>query len=118
MLGGGMRQAGIIAAGGIFALENNIARLKEDHDNAKYLASEISSIDGLKLVYDQIDTNIIYFNIETEKINAVEFCNKLKENDILANPSGEKKVRFVTHFGVNKTDCEKTIETIKNVMML
>jgi threonine aldolase len=118
MLGGGMRQAGIIAAGGIFALENNIARLKEDHDNAKYLASEISSIDGLKLVYDQIDTNIIYFNIETEKINAVEFCNKLKENDILANPSGEKKVRFVTHLGVNKTDCEKTIETIKNVMIL
>ncbi len=117
MLGGGMRQAGIIAAGGIYALQNNIARLKEDHDNAKYLANQISIIDELELVYDQVETNIIYFYIKIDEINAVDFCNKLKENGILANPSGEKKVRFVTHLGINREDCKKTIKTIKNMLM-
>ncbi len=116
MLGGGMRQAGIIAAAGIYALQNNISRLKDDHENAKYLANELANINGISLVYDQIDTNIIYFNVDNEVINANEFCTKLRNEDILANPSDETKVRFVTHLGINREDCEKTIEIIKNIM--
>lgn len=116
MLGGGMRQAGVIAAAGVYALQNNIARLKDDHENARYLANELANIKGISLVYDQIDTNIIYFNVDKEIINANEFCKKLHNEDILANPSGETKVRFVTHIGVSRKDCEKTIDIIKNIM--
>ncbi len=116
MLGGGMRQAGIIAAAGIYALQNNISRLKDDHENAKYLAEELASVEGISLIYDQIDTNIIYFNVDSNIINASDFCQELRNENILANPSGETKVRFVTHLGVNREDCEKVIETIKNIM--
>jgi threonine aldolase len=116
MLGGGMRQAGIIAAAGIYALENNIDRLKEDHENAQYLAKELASIEGIELAFDKVDSNIIYFYIDSSKITAKDFCNTLYENDILANPAGVDKVRFVTHLGVSKEDCEKAIKVIKKIM--
>lgn len=116
MLGGGMRQAGVIAAAGVYALQHNIAGLKDDHENAQFLAQELAQIEGIVLIHDKIDTNLVYFNLDSKRISAEKFCEKLGENRIVARASGESKVRFVTHLGINREDCQRVIETIKNIM--
>src|SRR5690606_39301895 len=83
LFGGGMRQAGIIAAGALYALENNIARLADDHANAQILAEAIRDIDGLTLQPDQVDTNIVIFHVDPTLGTAAEFVARLKEHGVL-----------------------------------
>jgi threonine aldolase len=115
ILGGGMRQAGIIAAPGIVALESMIERLKEDHLNARYLAEGISKIDGIRVNLSRVQTNMVYFSIEELALTADQFISKLKENDILALALSENKIRMVTHKGIEKEHVEKSINTIKTI---
>jgi threonine aldolase len=115
ILGGGMRQAGIIAAPGIVALESMIERLKEDHLNARYLAEGISKIDGIHVNLSRVQTNMVYFSIEELALTADQFISKLKENDILALALSENKIRMVTHKGIEKEHVEKSITTIKTI---
>ena len=81
-LGGGMRQAGIIAASGNIALDKNLKQLKIDHDNAKYLAEEINKISYLDIEIDRIKTNILYFSINHDAINGSKFVNIMNDKGI------------------------------------
>ncbi|MEJ2272563.1 MAG: GntG family PLP-dependent aldolase [Candidatus Bathyarchaeota archaeon] len=115
LLGGGMRQAGIIAAPGIIALERMIDRLEEDHRNAKMLAQGLAKINGIQIDLKHIQTNIICYEISQMGITAELFLSKLKENGILALPLTKNTVRMVTHRGIKKQHIEKTIMRIENI---
>ncbi len=116
LLGGGMRQAGIIAAPGIIALEKMIDRLEKDHKNARRLAEGISKIEGIQIDLNRVQTNIVCYDVENLELSAETFVMELKENGILALPLTEKKVRMVTHRGIESKDIEKSIEVIENVI--
>ena len=115
VLGGGMRQAGIIAAPGIVALESIIDRLAEDHRNAKRLGEGIAKIDGIQIDLSHVQTNIVCFDISGLGIADDLFISKLKERGILALALAENKVRMVTHKGIEKEHVEKTIAAIESI---
>jgi threonine aldolase len=111
--GGGMRQAGIIAAAGIYALENNIKRLREDHDRAKSLGQILSSISWVKDIMP-IETNIVIFELIYE-LDAKSIAEKMASIGILCFPFGPKKIRLVTHLDVNDTHIEAFDAQIKKL---
>jgi threonine aldolase len=109
MLGGGMRQAGIIAAAGIYALENNIARLSEDHDNALLLGQRLAELDELEVDLDFLHTNMVFFRPRTGSSQAL--CDHLQGKNILVETA--KQIRLVTHMQVSREDVLTTIDTVK-----
>jgi threonine aldolase len=115
ILGGGMRQAGIIAAPGIVALEKMIDRLKEDHKNAKRLAEGIAKIDGINVDLSRVQTNMVCFDISGLGIADDLFLSKLKKEGILTLMLTKNMVRMVTHRGIEKNHIEKTIAAIENI---
>jgi threonine aldolase len=115
VLGGGMRQAGIIAAPGIVALESMIDRLKDDHNNAKTLAKQLSSIPGISIDQSRVQTNIVMFDITNFKVSNEKFIQDLEKKNILALNLGKNKIRMVTHRGIEKEHIEKTVNTISNI---
>lgn len=115
MLGGGTRQAGIVGAAGIIALEEMVDRLKEDHIHAKALAEGLALIDGIDIDAEGVETNIIMFSIDKLGMGAEEFIKQLNKLDVLANPSGPFRIRFVTHRGITKDDIDRTIEAVKEI---
>jgi threonine aldolase len=116
LLGGGMRQAGIIAAPGIIALEKMIDRLSEDHENARFLAEKLSRIDGIKINIDRVQTNIVSFDIGASGVTDDFFLSKLKEKGILALAQSKNSIRAVTHRGIKKEHIETTLATIENIL--
>jgi threonine aldolase len=114
ILGGGMRQAGIIAAPGIIALETMVDRLVEDHDNARFLAEELAAMPGLELDPDEVETNIVIAALTL--IDATRFCEALRERAILINPVGGNRVRFTTHKDITRADLEKALPQINAVL--
>jgi threonine aldolase len=110
-LGGGLRQAGIIAAPGIVALTNMRERLAEDHENAQYLAQQLGQIKGIEIV-NQVDTNIIVADVKNLNMNSSEFVEKLKAEGVLSGTFGPSYVRFVTHYDVTKNQLEDAIKAI------
>jgi threonine aldolase len=115
MVGGGMRQAGIVAAGGLYALRNNIARLAEDHANAGRLADGLRSIPGIRVDRGVVETNIFYADIVRDDMTALEFVEGLREHGVLINrpAAGRRTVRFVTHLGIEADDVEAAIDAIR-----
>jgi threonine aldolase len=105
-LGGGMRQAGIIAAGALYALEHNIERLADDHENARMLADAIRVTPGLKLYTDSVDTNIVIFEINPELGTAAAFSARLRDEGVLMNVNAPQRLRAVTHLDVNREQVE------------
>ena len=116
MLGGGMRQAGIIAAPGIVALDKMIARLTEDHDNALRLAKGIAGIPGLSIDVARVRTNIIYFDITDPSMTAEEIRDGLENRSIKALPTGPQRFRMVTHYGIDTEDVDRVIAALKEIM--
>jgi threonine aldolase len=113
VFGGGMRQAGYLAAAGLFALKNNVERLKQDHDHAKQIAAAL----GKKIFVSEIlpvETNIIIFEVK-QPWTAPGFVEKLKEDNILGHPISPTQVRLVTHLDVTPTMVEKTIDVINKL---
>ncbi|WP_442593959.1 low-specificity L-threonine aldolase [Neobacillus sp. D3-1R] len=110
-LGGGLRQAGIIAAPGLVALTTMRERLIEDHENAKVLADGLANITGIQLV-NKVDTNIVVVDVSGLKMNSTEFVEKLKQKDILCGTFGPNLVRFVTHFNVSTEDINQTLKIV------
>jgi threonine aldolase len=100
-LGGGMRQAGIIAAGAIYALDHHIDRLGEDHEKAQVFADAIRETPGLTLDPDVVETNIVIFNVAPTLGTAAEFTAKLREKGLLMNAAGRQRIRAVTHLDVS-----------------
>jgi len=109
-LGGGMRQAGIIAASGDIALDQNLKQLQVDHDNAKYLAEEISKISYLDIDMNRIKTNILYFTINHNSINGTEFVNMMHNKGIKFFEVSKNKFRLVTHSGICHDDVKYVIK--------
>ena len=115
LFGGGMRQAGVIAAAALYALENNIQRLAEDHANAQRLAEAIRQIEGLQLRPAEVDTNLVIFHVEPELATGPEFCGRLKERGVLINAFSPTLLRAVTHLDVDAADIDRTAEVLAEV---
>lgn len=113
VFGGGMRQAGMLAAAGIYALDNHIERLAHDHAHAKQIEAALLSHSLVESVMP-VETNIIIFHVK-EETTASAFVEKIKENGILAFATGKQSVRFVVHLDVNKEMVERTIEILKAI---
>ena len=114
-LGGGMRQAGIIAASGSVALDKNIEQLTVDHDNAKYLAEAINKITYLDIEIDCIKTNILYFTINHESISGSEFVNFMYDKRIKFFEVSKNKFRLVTHSGINHDNVKYVIQMFNKI---
>lgn len=114
-LGGGLRQAGVLAAPGIIALEENVKHLEEDHENAKYLADGLQNMDGIVLV-NQVDTNILLIDITETKHSNENFIHLLKEHGVLAGAFGPNVIRFVTNNGITKKDIDVALTAVRKVV--
>jgi threonine aldolase len=113
LLGGGMRQAGYLATAAIFALDNNVERLKDDHQRAKELAVALSEAKLIKKV-EPVETNIVIFYLNDD-VNEMDFIQKLKENNILLIGMGEGKLRFVTHLDYTGTMHKELLKKIATI---
>ena len=113
VFGGGMRQAGYLAAAGIYALDNNVLRLKEDHKRAKHLSEIITKLGYIDSVLP-VHTNIIIFNLNN-KVKPETYIQKLAEHNIKATGFGKQAIRFVTHLDFTDEMLEKTEKVLKNI---
>jgi len=116
MFGGGMRQAGIIAAGALYAIEHNIDRLAEDHANAARLAHAIANMPGVSTDPASAETNIVYFDVEERIGTAKELCYALHEEHVWMLPIAPQRVRAVTHLDVDAQAVDHAIATINRVL--
>jgi threonine aldolase len=114
-MGGGMRQAGILAAAGLIALEKMPPRLKEDHENARLLAEGLAQIPGIKIDPQKVPTNILVFDVGGTGIEANEFNQRLAVKKVLANVIGPELMRFVTHLNVSREDCLRTLDVVREI---
>ncbi len=110
-LGGGMRQAGVLAAAGLIALEEGPARLHEDHANARLLAEALSNMDGVAVDLDSVETNIVIFKL-TGELSAAELVARLKARGVLASSVGPDAIRLVTHRDVDRAACVTAAEAL------
>ncbi len=110
VFGGGMRQAGILAAGGLFALKNNIPRLKEDHTRAKFLGASLANLPWVKQVLP-VETNIVIFELH-EEVNSLQFEQYLAQNNIKVAGFGKQTIRMVTHLDVDDAMMEKVVDVV------
>jgi len=115
MLGGGMRQAGFLAAAGIVALETMTSRLAEDHENARLLAQGLSDIPGITIDMETVQTNIVICDISGLKMTASEFAARLYEKGIRVNGGNSPIVRFVTHYWITREDVEIAVDALKSL---
>ncbi len=104
-LGGGMRQAGILAAAGLIALHEMPGRLADDHANARLLAEAVAAEPNAEIDLDGVETNIVIFRLRSG--GAAKFCEGLKQRGVLASAIGADAVRFVTHYDVDREACER-----------
>lgn len=115
LFGGGMRQAGIIAAGALYAMENNIERLAEDDANAQVLARAIRQSERLTLQPDAVDTNILISHVDPSLGTASEFVDAMRVEGILAMATAPQLIRLVTHLDVSAEHVAKACEVITRV---
>ena len=111
-----MRQAGVIAAAGLIALEKSPGRLHEDHENAQFLAKGIAAMPGLKIDPAKVRSNIVIFDCEGTGKTAVEICDLLREKEIWALDTATYSVRFVTHCDVDRAGCERALMALKEIV--
>ena len=115
-LGGGMRQAGLIASAGIFSLDNMVARIAVDHSNAKELASELNKIKKIEINPEKVYTNIIFIYNRHHKISNTKLSNELEKNNIKIDYKGNGKFRLVTHSGFKKNDINFVVKVFKEIL--
>ncbi len=109
MFGGGMRQAGVIAAAAIYALDHNVERLAEDHKNAKRLAKALSEMNHVRVDVDMVETNIVYFDIDEKFGTAKQVCDRLQAEGVWMIGVSAQRVRAVTHMDVSDAAIDKAI---------
>jgi threonine aldolase len=114
-LGGGMRQAGVLAAAGLIALEEGPKRLHEDHANAKLLAEGLAKLRGIKVDPKKVETNIIVFEISGTGMDSAAFTRKLMEKNVLASGISPTEIRIVTHMDVDRGACERALGAISEI---
>ena len=116
MMGGSLRQSGILTAAALYALDNNVERLREDHLNARRLAEGLAATPGIKLDLDRVQTNIIYFELTKPGWTAPKFVDACKARDVALGAFGAKRIRVVTHLDVNRADIDNAVKIIGEVL--
>jgi threonine aldolase len=114
--GGAMRQAGIVAAGGVYALKHNIERLADDHANAKKLANGLASLKGVKIDPSAVETNIVVFDIAGTSFTTTEFQRKLIERGVRMSSYRGTVVRAVTHLDVSSQDVDQAVRVVGSIL--
>ncbi len=115
MFGGGMRQAGILAAAAIYALDHNVERLAEDHANAGRLAAAIAELPGIRLDPRTVETNIVIFDLDESLGNAADFVQRLHERGVWVIPTGLHQIRAVTHLDISREQIEQAINVFREI---
>ncbi|KPL17927.1 MAG: threonine aldolase [Anaerolineae bacterium SM23_84] len=116
MVGGGMRQAGVLAAAGIVALEQMVDRMQEDHDNARLLAEGIADIPGLRLDQESVSTNIVLFSLVAGTMTEDEYRERLGQEGVWMSAIRSRPIRAVTHYGIERDDIEYALQVMRRVM--
>ena len=116
MFGGGMRQVGIIAAAGIYALDHHFERLKEDHQNAKRLGVGLKEFKGVSIDPRHVETNILIFDVANTRMTALQVAEAMKKQGILIHAVGKTQIRLVTHLDVTAEDIEKALKAFKKIL--
>lgn len=116
MFGGGMRQVGIIAAAGIYALDHHLERLKEDHQNAKRLAVSLKEFKGVSIDPKHVETNIVIFDVANTAMTGVQVAEAMKKEGVLIHAIGKTQIRLVPHLDVTAEDIEKALKAFKKVL--
>jgi threonine aldolase len=116
LLGGGMRQVGVLAAAGLIALEESPKNLHRDHENAKFLADGLAKMKGISLDPAKVMTNIVIFDVRATGRTAAEICSELGKRKILSGPTDKYSIRMVTHCDVNRAGVESALAAIAEVL--
>jgi len=116
MLGGGMRQAGLLAAGAIWALEHNVDRLAEDHANARAIAERLHQVPGLSIALETVQTNMVMVDLDDTCSDASVLIGQLAERGVMALQFGSRRIRFVTHLDVTADDCLWAAEQVADAI--
>ncbi|MGZ8460291.1 MAG: threonine aldolase family protein [Candidatus Deferrimicrobiaceae bacterium] len=114
-VGGGMRQAGIVASGGLYALRHNVARLAEDHENARALARALAEIPGIDMINSPVETNIVLFRWKLPAMSLPDFQETLRKEGVLVDDRAFPLFRAVTHLGVGKKEIARAIRAFRKV---
>jgi threonine aldolase len=115
LFGGGMRQAGFLAAACLYALDNHIDRIKEDHANAQLIAGAVRDVPGLTLVPSRVETNLVWFEVDAKLGTAREVGDRLSAGGVRVAVLGKNVIRAVTHLDVRKKDCVRAAEVIRGL---
>lgn len=116
MFGGGMRQAGIIAAAGIHALDHHFKRLEEDHQNAKRLTMGLRKLKGISIDPSHVETNIVIFDAAATGMTSWQLAEAMKTEGVLIHPIAKSQIRLVTHLDVSAEDIEKTLKVFEKIL--
>ena len=116
MLGGGMRQAGILAAAGLVALEERAERLEGDHVRARRLAAGLSTVPGLKVLESAVDTNMVYFSVRDPDFGNEQLLRRAWDAGVRLAELGKGRIRAVTHSGVREADVDRAVDVVRTVM--
>jgi threonine aldolase len=115
LFGGAMRQAGYIAAACRYALDHNVERIAEDHENAQTIAAAVGQVPGLTLTPHKVESNLVWFEVSEKLGTAKNVAEKLKTSGVLVAPLGANVIRAVTHLDVDRTQCQKAAEAIRRL---
>jgi threonine aldolase len=115
LLGGAMRQAGVIAAAGIVGLEQMVERLPEDHINARRLAEGVASLPHISLDLDTVQTNIVFFDVEPP-VSGEEVAARLRSAGVRLTAFGPQTLRFVTHYAISREDVEHVLLAMREIL--
>jgi threonine aldolase len=111
-----MRQAGVLAAAGIYALDNMVERLADDHAMARRLAEGIGSIEGLELPLERVKTNILFCDVVSGSLTAADIAEKAAASDVLVLPTAPRRLRMVTHYGLTMADIDRALEILQTIV--
>lgn len=116
LLGGGMRQAGVIAAAGVVALEQMVERLAEDHAHARLLAEGLADCRDVVIDLATVQTNLIVFRLNPERWTTAAFISAMQERGILLGGFGDDRLRFATHYGITRQEIDATLQAVREVL--
>ena len=115
LFGGGMRQAGFLAAACLYAVEHHVDRLAEDHANARLIAAAIRDVPGLRLTPPEVETNLVWFEVDPALGTARDVADRLKAKGVLVAALGKNVVRAVTHLDASREQCERAAAAIRGL---
>jgi len=116
LLGGGMRQAGVLAAAGLIALEKSPARLHIDHENARFLAEQLSKLPGVHVDLKKVQTNIVFFDVAGTGRTAAQIVAELGKRNVLCGATGPTAIRMLTHCDVDRAGIERAIAELRTIL--